>query len=243
LRQPLVRLPFLFVVGTMKFSKNRDAIRVSPAAQGSTVVAGLPHPAVLILLWAFLVVAMQVQGATALLATGLPLMVVAAILCSGQLAMLLQRTRWIMASLLLIYAYVTPGEPLWIGAGMVSPTREGLSEGLLQLARLAFSLTGLSIVLHLLSLSELIGGVYALTHPLRYVGVSPERIAVRLALTLHYVESALREVDSDWRACLDKTLEVAHVELAWVEVAVKPLTLRDGLLLATGGALLTLVLL
>ncbi len=206
-------------------------------------MAGLPHPAVLILLWAFLVVAMQVQGATALLATGLPLMVVAVILCARQLALLLRRTRWVMVSLLLIYGYVTPGEPLWIEGGMVSPTREGLSDGLLQLARLAFSVTGLSIVLYLLSLRELIGGVYTLTHPLRYLGVSPERIAVRLALTLHYVESALREVGADWSACLDKTLQVSPVEQQWVEVPVKPLSLRDGLLLATGGVLLALVLL
>ncbi len=227
----------------MKFSENRDAIRVLPAAQGPRAVAGLPHPAVVILLWAFLVVAMQVQGAGALLATGLPLVAVAITLCARQLVAILRRTRWIMVSLMLIYAYVTPGEPLWIEAGMVSPTREGVSDGLLQLARLAFSLTGLSIVLHLLSLSELIGGVYALTQPLRYLGVSPERIAVRLALTLYYVESAMRDVGSDWRACLDKALEDAPVEPQWVEVPAKRLTLRDGLLLATGGALLTLVLL
>jgi energy-coupling factor transport system permease protein len=226
----------------MKFSENRDAIRVSPAAQHPTAVAGLPHPAVLILLWTFLVVAMQVQGATALLGTGIPLMVVAVILCARQLALLLRRTRWIMVSLLVIYAYVTPGEPLWADAGMVSPTREGLGDGLLQLARLAFSLTGLSIILHLLSLSELIGGVYALTHSLRYVGISPERIAVRLALTLHYVESAMREVGADWLAYLDRTREDAPAVPQWVEVPVRRLTLRDGLLLATGGALLALVL-
>ncbi len=227
----------------MKFSENRGAIRVSAAAQGPTAVAGLPHPAVLILLWAFLVVAMQVQGATALLATGLPLIVVAVILCARQLALLLRRTRWVMVSLLIVYGYATPGELLWIEGGMVSPTREGLSEGLLQLARLAFSLTGLSIVLYLLSLRELIGGVYTLTRPLRYLGVSPERIAVRLALTLHYVESALREVGADWRACLDKMLQVAPAEQQWVEVPVKPLSFRDGLLLATGGVLLARVLL
>ena len=64
----------------------------------------------------------------------LPLSIVAGsiLLCAFVLSrhkfiQLLRRTRWIMLSLLLIYAYTTPGQPLLGSLGAFSPTREGLT--------------------------------------------------------------------------------------------------------------------
>ena len=58
----------------------------------------------------------------------------------------------------------------------------------LQLCRLAFTLASLAILLNLLPRQQLISGLYVLTYPLRYVGLSRERLAVRLALTLQYAD-------------------------------------------------------
>ena len=54
---------------------------------------------------------------------------------------------------------------LWPLLGVVSPTREGLLDGLLQLGRLVSVLSGLAILLELLPQTQLISGLYSLAYP------------------------------------------------------------------------------
>lgn len=201
----------------------------------------MPHPAVLILLWVCLTIAMQSLQAAALLIVGVPLLIAAYLLSAVRLAMLLRRTRWIMLSLLLIYAYATPGVAVWAALAQFSPTSEGLINGLLQLCRLAFALAGLAILLGLLSQQQLIGGLYALAYPLHYLGLSRERIAVRLALTLHYAETAILDTSMNWRSSIEQMLSPAEIKQDSIELHTSPFKLRDGLLLIMAGALLALV--
>lgn len=198
----------------------------------------MPHPAVLILLWACLSVAMQSLRATALLLAGAPLLAAAYALSSARLLVLLRRTRWIMLSLLLIYAYATPGTAVWASLAEFSPTQEGLIDGLLQLCRLIFALAGLAILLSLLSQQQLIGGLYSLAYPLRYLGVSRERIAARLALTLHYAESAMLDTSANWRGSIEQMLLPAEISEDSIELHTSAFTLRDGLWLLVAGVLL-----
>jgi energy-coupling factor transporter transmembrane protein EcfT len=203
----------------------------------------MPHPAVLTLLWACLTVIMQSRQVTGLLLAGVPLLVAACTLSSAHFLTLLRRTRWIMLSLLLIYAYATPGEAVWTWPAQFSPTCEGLLDGLLQLCRLSFALAGLTILLSLLTQQQLISGLYTLAYPLRYIGLSRERVAVRLALTLHYAESAMLDTAADWRGSIEHLLAPAEVKQHSIELHTTPFTLRDGLLLVMGCASLVLVLL
>ena len=203
----------------------------------------MPHPAVLILLWACITITMQALQATALMLAGLPLLVAAYAISAARLLTLLRRTRWIMLSLLLIYAYATPGEAVWAALAQFSPTHEGLVDGLLQLCRLLFALAGLSILLCLLPQRQLISGLYALGYPLRYVGLSRERVAVRLALTLHYAESAMLDTAANWRGSIENMLSPAEIQQHSIELHAIPFTLRDALLLAAGCACLVLALL
>jgi len=205
--------------------------------------AARPHPAALILLWLCLTIAMQPMHAPALLLSGAMLVVAALKLSAGRFVILLRRTRWIMLSLLLIYGYATAGTAVWSQGGLFSPTREGLLEGLLQLSRLVFALAGLSIVLGLLSREQLVGGLYVLAWPLRYVGLSRERIAVRLALTLHYAESAMLDTSSDWRGSISRMLQPVAPEMEDIELHAAPFTARDFLLLFAGAVVLFAVLL
>lgn len=205
--------------------------------------AWLPHPAVFILLWVFLTIALQSLHEVALLSVGIPLTVIAFKISTVRLFTLLRRTRWIMISLLLIYGYVTPGDALLVQAGIYSPTLQGLTDGALQLCRLAFALAGLSVVLGLLPQQQLIAGLYSIAYPLRYLNVSRERIAVRLALTLHYAESALEDSAADWRGNIEQMLSPPEFRQHDITLHAMPLTLRDSLLLAAGGAVLALVLL
>ena len=157
---------------------------------------------------------------------------------AAQFLGLLRRTRWIAFSLLLIYAYATPGTALWNPFGALSPTREGLLDGALQLGRLLCALSGLAVLLTSLSLERLIGGLYSLAYPLRFIGLSRERFAVRLALTLEYAETAMRDTASDWRATIERALQTGSAGAAHIALRRQNYGLLDAVLLAAGVALL-----
>ena len=195
----------------------------------------------LILLWVGLTLVMQSLSAISLLLAGGPLMIIAYFLSASHLSLLLRRTRWIMLSLLFIYAYATPGVAIWAPLAQFSPTYEGLIDGLLQLSRLIFALAGLAVLLCLLTQQQLIGGLYSLVYPLKYIGMSRERLAVRLALTLHYAESAILDTSSNWRSSIEQMLAPAEIEHTGIELHITPFKLRDGLLLIMACCLLLLV--
>lgn len=186
---------------------------------------------------------MQSLHTAGLLLTGIPVLVVAYVLSAVRLGMLLRRTRVIMLSLLLIYAYATPGDAVWAQLAEFSPTYEGLIDGMLQLCRLVCALAGLAILLTVLPQQQLVSGLYTLAYPLRYAGLSRERIAVRLALTLHYAESAMLDTAANWRSSIEQMMAPAENKQDSIELHVTPFTLRDSLLLVMSCATLLLVML
>lgn len=203
----------------------------------------LPHPAVLILSWIVLAIALQSLHMAAMLSVGIALTAMALKISAARFYALLRRTRWIMFSLLMIYGYVTPGEALWAQAGIFSPTQQGAADGLQQLSRLAFSLASLSIVLGLLPQQQLIGGLYSLFYPMRYLGLSRERIAVRLALTLYYAESAMADTAADWKGSIELMLVPGEAEQHSIELHATPFTALDGLWITAGAILFAAALL
>ena len=197
----------------------------------------IPHPALQILIWVLLALLTQGLQPFALLVSSAVLSGLALRLCPEQLLSLLRRTRWIILSLLLIYGYTTPGAALWEMLGIASPTREGALDGLLQMGRLLSVLSGLAILLELLPQAQLVSGLYTLAYPLRWLGLSRERIAVRLALTLEYAESTMRDTATDWRSAIRNAMQPSggaeHIELQ-----VQHFGIVDLLLLLAGAAVL-----
>ncbi|EFK97440.1 membrane protein, partial [sediment metagenome] len=86
------------------------------------------HPAAQIMTWCLLVAAMQVLASGLFLMAAGSVMLCAFAVSRHKFTQLVRRTRWIMLSLLLIYAYSTPGQPLSDALGMFSPSREGLAD-------------------------------------------------------------------------------------------------------------------
>ena len=103
---------------------------------------------------------------------------------------LLRRTRWLMAVLLLTYAYTQPGSSLWPELAWASPTLEGVRLGLERILRLALIVIALAVLLSSTERSRLIYGLYGLARPLGMLGFDRRAFAVRLGLTLGYVEQA-----------------------------------------------------
>jgi energy-coupling factor transport system permease protein len=199
----------------------------------------MPHPAVLILVWVTLAIVAQALPVAGLLVLVPLLLGLAFMLDARQLTRLLRRTRWILLSLLLIYAYTTPGAGWMPELGRYSPTMEGMGEGLLQLGRLLSMLSGLAILLSLLTQAQFISGIHTLALPLRWLGLSRERIAVRLALTLEYAEPAMGETAANWRGAIREALRPPQGGGArQVELYSPPLHMVDGGCLLLCAALL-----
>ena len=188
------------------------------------------HPATQILVWCALVAAMQFLPATRMLISGGFVLLLAFMVSRQKLRQLLRRTRWFMISLWLIYAYSIPGQALF--DSIFSPTREGLTSGGLQSMRLLVALAGLAMLLDRLHRQQLMAGLYSLLLPLQYLGLSRERLAVRLALTLHYAEVGMLRPAS-WRDSLQSLEDggMLRVEEKVMELPVYHFAFQDALLL------------
>ena len=198
------------------------------------------HPASQILSWVLLVVTMQAMSLWPLLAVASLVMLSAFAMSRHSFIQLLRRTRWIMLSLLLIYAYSTPGQSLSESLGIFSPSLEGLADGVLQLTRLLAALAGLAVLLGNLHRQQLIAGLYTLFAPLQWIGLSRKRFAVRLALTLHYAEIAMLRGPNNRQDSLGTLFDRRGDEQSgtFIELPVCRFMLNDALMIA--GAILLL---
>jgi energy-coupling factor transport system permease protein len=189
------------------------------------------HPAALIISWCILVVMLQKMTFAPLLMTTSLVFFAAFVLSKHKLFQLIRRTRWVMFSLLIIYSYTTPGQPLLEALGNFSPNREGLIDGVLQLTRLLSALAALAILLDRLDRPQLIAGLYTLFAPMQWLGLSRERLAVRLALTLHYAEVAMLRRTDTWQDSLRSLFEPHGESTKHIELPIRRFSLRDGLLM------------
>ncbi len=101
----------------------------------------------------------------------------------------IKRMRWLFFSVLIIYAFATPGQLIPNIPVNFSPTFEGVEQGLLQIVKLSIAVGALSLLYATSSKEQLILGLYMLLKPLKYLGLNIEKFAVRLFLTLEYVEN------------------------------------------------------
>jgi hypothetical protein len=146
------------------------------------------HPFVKIACFFFLLLLLQyLSPSTIAVLCGL-VCLLAAVLNLPHFSQLIKRMRWLFVSLLLVYAYATPGEYLAFLPLNVAPSFEGLHLGLMQIAKLLIAVASLSALFASASKSQLMAGLWTLLSPLRLVGLNVERFTVRMLLTLHYVE-------------------------------------------------------
>lgn len=161
------------------------------------------HPTLRILALILLAVTIQFLEAPALMIVGGIVLAIALFFHAGLLRKMLHRSRWLLLTLLLIFAFTTPGEYLEWGNPKIAPTYEGISLGLLQAGRLAMMLAGLAILLGTTPRNALMAGIFLLLKPLRPIGISPEQFTARLWLTMHYVEQEPRKGKGKFWARLD----------------------------------------
>lgn len=198
----------------------------------------MPHPAVQIYIWICLALLVQMLHGYLLLLLAASLLAFAFTICRERLLALLLRTRWIFISVLIIYAYSSPGQALWPQLGVLSPVADGVVAGLMQALGLSTMLAGLAILLTLLSQSQLVAGLYTLSAPLHYLGLERERIAVRLALVLDYAERVMQDTAKNWRGSIEHLLAPQPGGPGYIDLHVVPFSRRDWMLFAAVSAAL-----
>lgn len=137
---------------------------------------------------------------------------------------LLRRSRWLLLSLGILFAFFTPGEyvswlPAWLGV-----THEGLTAAADHLGRLLAMLATLALVLERLGRRGLLMAFYTLLHPFSF----RDATVVRLMLVLDYAES--REKLS-WREWLSSDAGQQPAAGECVQLPVSGLRARDGVLI------------
>lgn len=151
-----------------------------------------PHSASLILIGLAVLVASSSRDGTTLFLACLGLSLVALIAATSHLRLLLRRSRWLLLTMVVMFGWLTPGTPLPLIPGA---SQEGLLLGAESLARLFIALSTVALILKALSPAQLVAGMRSLLAPLTLLGISRDRIAVRLALTLEEVEAARKGPD------------------------------------------------
>ena len=150
------------------------------------------HSGLILILWLAAVASIQLLTPAALVVVVPCCLVAAAVLARTRLPRLLRRVRVLLLAIVILFAWFTPGEAFLHDWPRLGPTREGLALAALHAARLLAVVCAVAVLLERLSLQRLVGGLHALSRPLRVIGVPPERLALRLLLVLRYVEASPR---------------------------------------------------
>lgn len=147
------------------------------------------HPAARHVVWVAAAIALQRMDSPALLASSAVSVALSLIVARADVLVLLKRIRWVLASIVVLFLWGTPGIYVWPDLGAASPTREGILAALEHGGRLVALVSLLGLALGRTPASELLGGVHWLMAPLARIGFPRDRIALRLMLVLDYVRS------------------------------------------------------
>lgn len=179
------------------------------------------HPATRLFVWLALLVAVQFLSGTMLAVACLIAPV------SGARVMrrgwrLVWRARWLLLSLLVVFAWGTAGEPLWDSA--LAPTHEGFLEAMKHLGRMILVLVSVAAFLEFMPLADLLSATHTWLLPFRRCGIDTTRGVVRLMLVLRYVETLPRP--RDWKTllempevCTSEVVEIDRQALGWGDAA------------------------
>lgn len=152
------------------------------------------HPLVKILLFIFTLLLMSELSYEYLCLLCIALCGYSAFIDYVNFSRIVKRMKWLFFSIIIIYAFATPGEYIQQFPAVIAPTMEGCTQGFLQIARLLIALATLNLLFATSSNNELMSGLHLLLSPINLMGFNTNKFTARLLLTLDYVEElALKE--------------------------------------------------
>ena len=177
------------------------------------------HPATRIAFWILLALLLPVLDWKFLLALSALLLLAAGVYFPQRLIGVLRRNRVLLLSVLILYCLITPGQPLgeWWPVRLI--TLEGALHGAMQALRLLAMLASLAWLLGGLGRERLLQGLLHLRQPLARCSLDVQRLAVRLTLTLEYIDRHLGSAAPRWQDELDSALQLRenepHAAIRW----------------------------
>jgi hypothetical protein len=155
------------------------------------------HPVSLLLAWVAAAVALQHLSSSGLFFAAVVIVPCVALLANARAWQMLRRSRWLLLSLALLFAFGTPGRLMppipWL-------TREGLDLAVEHVLRLGLLLLMLALLLQRLELDRLMSGLFLLLAPLAPFGFDRRKAVARLMLVIDYVQSGHGKKWRDWLA-------------------------------------------
>lgn len=102
---------------------------------------------------------------------------------------MLKRLRWLFLSILIIYLWFTPGEPIFqvMNAAWI-PSWQGIQTGGIRAMALALMILAVGYLISTTPQTQLLGALYWLCAPLKIIGLSRDRLAVRTMLAMSAAE-------------------------------------------------------
>lgn len=100
-----------------------------------------------------------------------------------------KRLKWLFVSILVVYLFFTPGQ-LLLPDILWGPTIDGLFQGLLRIAALVLLVAAVNLLIQTTEQGEFLSAILWCLRPLSLLGISHERLAVRISLTLDGVSQA-----------------------------------------------------
>ena len=175
------------------------------------------HPAAVLCLWASAAVSFQSFDAPALWWAALVALIAAGLTDRRRLLRLRKRIRVLLVASIVLFGFATPGTRLLPGWPMLGLTVDGLALGAAHMARLVMMVAFVAWLMSTLSAERLIAALRTLLSVFHPLGVSSQRLAVRLSLVL----DAVGQRHQGWRDWMtqaeapvaDATLAVPHVPL------------------------------
>lgn len=146
------------------------------------------HPATFLVGWISLVLLVQSFSLTGVSLLAILVLIVAWAVAPARTLLLIRRTRWLLFSIFLLFAFGTPGERLEGAFGELGITHEGLLLATEHAVRLVLTLASLAAVHQRLGTDGLMAGLYWMLAPLAPLRSLRDRIVVRLMLVIEYVE-------------------------------------------------------
>lgn len=189
------------------------------------------HPLVKIIFLIVLLLIINLIAAYWLAAICVMMIASALIYGNGKLLTAISRMRWLWLSIVLIYAFSTPGEYISIFSTLIKVTYEGVQSGLLQMLKLLTAIGSINFLFSNSSKTDLLAGLNALLMPLKWLGLDVEAFSARLFLTLEYVDDMA--INSTMNISFLNALDEPHnfLEHQYLHIPRSPLLLIDKLTL------------
>lgn len=155
------------------------------------------HPGLRLLLWAAVIVLLQLAPPAFMAAASLCCVIAAGLFSGAQFVRLVSRSVWLLAALAVFFAWGSSGIYLFPEIGALGPTREGAQMAAVHVVRLVAIIALVSLLLARTPVEDIIAGLHSLLAPF---GRVRETLAVRLTLVLRNVEDGRQTGWREWLA-------------------------------------------